>query len=102
MKGVKTSHCLDIDNTTDLLQLHYDDLDFELGPAPYNYLKLKYPIRSVHLTQCLSVVPDRQITLLKNSIEAGILLGGNGILHAMVVARAGSRVSRCLPVTNHT
>ena len=40
MKGVKTLHCLDINNTTELLELHYDDLDFELGPAPYYYLKL--------------------------------------------------------------
>ena len=55
MKGVKALHCLDINNTTELLELHYDDLDFELGPAPYNYLKLKYPIHSVHPTQCLSV-----------------------------------------------
>ena len=31
MKGVKTLHCLDINNTTELLELHYDDLDFELG-----------------------------------------------------------------------
>ena len=38
MKGVKTLHCLDINNTTELLELHYDDLDFELGPAPYYYL----------------------------------------------------------------
>ncbi len=57
MKGVKTTHCLDINNTTELLELHYDDLDFELGPAPYYYLKLKYPIHSVHPTQCLSVDP---------------------------------------------
>ena len=40
-------HCLDINNSTELLELHYDDLDFELGPAPYHYLKLKYPIHSV-------------------------------------------------------
>jgi hypothetical protein len=55
---VKSSslHQLDIDNTSELLELHYDDLDFELGPAPYYYLNLKYPIRStVHPTQCLSV-----------------------------------------------
>ncbi len=57
MKGVKTAHCLDINNTNDLLDLHYDDLDFELGPAPHYYLKLKYPIHSVHPTQCLSVDP---------------------------------------------
>ncbi len=38
MKGVKTTHCLDINNTNELLELHYDDLDFELGPAPYYYL----------------------------------------------------------------
>ncbi len=31
--------------------------DFELGPAPYYYLKLKYPIHSVHATQCLSIDP---------------------------------------------
>jgi hypothetical protein len=54
---VKALHCLDINTTTELLELHYDDLDFELGPAPYNYLKLKYPIHSVHPTQCLSVDP---------------------------------------------
>jgi len=28
MKGVKALHCLDINNTTELLELHYDDLDF--------------------------------------------------------------------------
>jgi hypothetical protein len=43
MKGVKTLHCLDLNNTTELLESHYDDLDFELGPTPYYYLKLKYP-----------------------------------------------------------
>ena len=58
MKGVKSLHCLDINNTTELLELHYDDLDFELGPAPYYYLKLKYPIHSVHPTQCLSIDPS--------------------------------------------
>jgi hypothetical protein len=55
MKEVKTLHCLDINNTTELLELHYDDLDFDLGPAPYYYLKLKYPIHSVHPTQSLSI-----------------------------------------------
>jgi hypothetical protein len=35
MKGVKTLHCSDINNSTELLELHYDDLDFEQGPAPY-------------------------------------------------------------------
>ena len=30
---------------------------------------------------------DRQLALLKFSIEAGILLCGNGVLHAMLVAR---------------
>ena len=40
MKGVKPLHCLDINNTTELLEFHYDDLDFDLGPAPYYYLKL--------------------------------------------------------------
>ncbi len=35
MKGVKTTHCLDINDTTKLIELHYDDLDFELGPGPY-------------------------------------------------------------------
>ena len=58
MKGVKTSHCLDINDTTKLIELHYDDLDFELGPGPYYYLKLKYPIHSVHPTQCLSIDPS--------------------------------------------
>ena len=53
----KSLHCLDINNSTELLELHYDDLDFELGPAPYHYLKLKYPIHSVHPTQCISVDP---------------------------------------------
>ncbi len=57
MKGVKALHCLDINTTSELLELHHDDLDFEQGPAPYNYLKLKYPIYSVHPTQCLSVDP---------------------------------------------
>ncbi len=47
MKGVKSLHCLDINNTTELLELHYDDLDFELGPAPYYYLRLKYPIHKI-------------------------------------------------------
>ena len=32
-------------------------------------------------------------SFIENSIEAGILLGGNGILHAMVVARAVARVT---------
>jgi hypothetical protein len=27
MKGVKALHCLDINNKTELLELHYDDLD---------------------------------------------------------------------------
>ena len=36
-------------------QQDYNDLDFELGPGPYYYLKLKYPIHSVHPTQCLSL-----------------------------------------------
>jgi hypothetical protein len=57
MKGVKALHCLDINTPTELLELHYDDLDFEQGPAPYNYSKLKYPIHSVHPTQCLSIDP---------------------------------------------
>jgi hypothetical protein len=30
MNGVKTTHSLDMNNTTDLLELHYDDLDLEL------------------------------------------------------------------------
>ena len=33
-------------------------------------------------------LPGRQTTsFIDNSIEAGILLGGNGVLHAMLVAR---------------
>ena len=48
---------MDINVTTELMELHYDDLDFELGPAPHYYLKLKYPIHSVHPTQCLSIDP---------------------------------------------
>jgi hypothetical protein len=57
MKGVKALHCLDINNTTELLELHYDDSDFEQDPAPYNYFKFKYTIYSAHPTQCLSVDP---------------------------------------------
>ncbi len=55
MKGAKRSHCSDIIDTTDLLDLNYVDLDFELGPI-YD-LKLKYPIHSVHPAQCLSIDP---------------------------------------------
>jgi len=33
MKGVKTLHCLDINSTTELLELKFDDSDFELGPT---------------------------------------------------------------------
>ena len=41
------------------------------------------------------VVVDRQTnSFIENSIEAGILLGGNGILHAMLVARAVSSLQR--------
>ena len=37
---------------------------------------------------------DRQTnSFIENSIEAGILLGGNGILHAIMVARAVARVT---------
>ncbi len=60
MKEVKTLHFLDINNTTESLEFHYDDLDFELGPAPNYFSKLKYPmipIQSVHSTQCLSIDP---------------------------------------------
>jgi hypothetical protein len=57
-----------INSSTELLALHYDDLDFEQGPAPYNYLKLKYPIHSVHLTQCLSFDPTtRQLVFNINA-----------------------------------
>ena len=52
LQGVKINHCLDINNTTELLELRYDDTDFELGPSPTYNLKLKYPIHSVHPTQC--------------------------------------------------
>jgi hypothetical protein len=56
MKGVKTLHCLDINNTTDLLELHYDDLDFELGPSPYYYLKLNIQfIAFILLNVCLLI-----------------------------------------------
>jgi hypothetical protein len=38
---------------------------------------------------------DRQTnSFIENSIEAGILLGGNGILHAMLVARAVTSLQR--------
>ena len=57
MKGVKSTHCLDINSASELLELHYDDLDFDLGPTPTYNLKLKYPIHSVHPTQCLSINP---------------------------------------------
>jgi hypothetical protein len=57
MKGVKSTHSLDINSASELLELHYDDLDFELGPTPTYNLKLKYPIHSVHPTQCLSINP---------------------------------------------
>jgi hypothetical protein len=68
MKGVKSLHCLDINNASELLELHYDDLDFELGPAPYYYLKLKYPIHSVNPTHCLSVDPTtRQLEFNLNT-----------------------------------
>ena len=33
MKGVKIHHCFDIYNASELLELHYDDSDFEVGPA---------------------------------------------------------------------
>jgi hypothetical protein len=33
-------------------------------------------------------------SFIENSIEAGILLGGNGILHAMLVARALTSLQR--------
>ncbi len=67
MKGIKALHCLDINNTIDLIELHYDDLDFELGPVPYDHLKLKYPIHSVHPTQCISV--DSTIRQLEFNID---------------------------------
>ena len=68
MKGVKLNHCLDINTTTELLELKYDDLDFELGPAPNNNLKLKYPIHSVHPTHCLSINPTtKQLELNINT-----------------------------------
>ncbi len=35
MKGVKSLYCLDINNTSELFESHCDNLDFELGPAPY-------------------------------------------------------------------
>ena len=47
-------------------------------------------------TTCLSMTSDRQTTsFIENSTEAGILLGGNGILHAMMVAL--SRAFRMQP-----
>ncbi len=55
MKGLKNLHCLDINYTTELLELHYDDLDFELGPAPHYYLKLKYPIVFIQLSVYLLI-----------------------------------------------
>ncbi len=65
IKWVKTLDCLDTYNTTELLDLHYDDLDFELGPAPYYYLNLKYQIHSVHPTQSLLVDPTtKQLELM--------------------------------------
>jgi hypothetical protein len=34
INGVKPTHCLDINNTIELLELPFDDLDFGLGHAP--------------------------------------------------------------------
>jgi hypothetical protein len=48
-------------NTTELLELHYAVLDFEQGPTPYNYLKLKYTIHSVHPSQYLSINPTASV-----------------------------------------
>jgi hypothetical protein len=40
-------------------------------------------------------VLDRQTnSFIENSIEAGILLGGNGIIHAMLVVRAVTSLQR--------
>ncbi len=72
IKGVKTAHCcLDINNTTELLEIHYDDLGHS-GPAPYYYLKLKYPFYCVHPTQCLSIVPKTKE--LEFNIDTVILI----------------------------
>ena len=43
---------------------------------------------------CYKHLRNRQTnSFIENSIEAGILLGGNGILHAIMVARAVARVT---------
>ncbi len=56
-KGVKALHCVDINNTTELLGLHlWCDLDLEQGPAPYYYyLKPTHFVSSAHPIQCLLV-----------------------------------------------
>jgi hypothetical protein len=74
MKGVnlKATHCLDINSASELLELRYDDLDFEIGPTPTYSLKLKYPIRSIHPTQCLSINPttkELEFNLNTESLE---------------------------------
>ncbi len=52
MKGVKKSHCFDINNTTEILALHYDDFDFELGTAPGNLASLNLSWQSKEGTYC--------------------------------------------------
>jgi len=42
---------------------------------------------------CLKMNFDQTNSFIENAIEAGILLGGNGILHAIMVARAVARVT---------
>jgi hypothetical protein len=73
MKGVKALHCLDLNNETELKELHYDDLDFELGPVRYCYLKLIYPIHSVGPTQCLSIDPTTTQLVLNINTDYLIL-----------------------------
>ncbi len=52
-------------------------------------------------TQSIFVLKDRQTnSFVQNSIEAGILLCGNGILYAMLVARAVTRL-QCTGI-NHS
>ena len=54
IKGVKSNHCLKIDASTELLELKYDTLDFDLGSVNKE-LKLKFPIHSVHPTHAIEV-----------------------------------------------
>ncbi len=48
MKGAQATNRLDTKDATKLMELHHDDLEFEVRLGPYYYFKIQYPIRSVH------------------------------------------------------